>query len=168
MTGQGLQSKQLLLPSKCLAKRLSKRLCMQFWAIARAMTRPFTCQAIIWPFASLAIASFYVYSLIYIFNLLRQLICMCMLAACLKRYLWSLACLRYTKHFMADAAHLGHISLFEAGKWTLVCVPMQHYFKWLTSFSEYQYNYDQMKLIWFTPNKTPLQLTLCCLVYIQK
>ena len=34
-----------------------------FWAIARAMTRPLTFRAITWPFARLAIASFYVYSL---------------------------------------------------------------------------------------------------------
>ena len=35
-----------------------------FWAIARAKTRLFTHQAIAWPFARLAIASFYVYSLL--------------------------------------------------------------------------------------------------------
>ena len=34
-----------------------------FWAIARSMTKPFTCWAITWPFAMLAIASFYAYSL---------------------------------------------------------------------------------------------------------
>ena len=39
----------------------SIRLCIRFCAISRAMTRPFTCRAIAWPFTRLAIAHFYVY-----------------------------------------------------------------------------------------------------------
>ena len=42
----------------------SKRLCLRFWAITKAMTRPITCRAIAQPFARLAIARFYVYGLI--------------------------------------------------------------------------------------------------------
>ena len=34
------------------------------WAISMAKTRPFTCWGIAWPFARLAIANFYVYSLL--------------------------------------------------------------------------------------------------------
>ena len=52
----------------CCYKRLSERLCIRFSAIARTMTRHFTCRAITWPFARLAIASFYVYGLIAVYT----------------------------------------------------------------------------------------------------
>ena len=45
----------------CCYRRLSKRSCISFWAIARVKTRPSTYRVIAWSFDRLAIASVYIW-----------------------------------------------------------------------------------------------------------